>query len=250
MMMWKYDGIGTKKTSGYYLALRESEERFRSYVEKANDIIYALTPEGKFSYVSPNWTEILGHDVTEVQGKSFIPFMHPDDLEACSDFFQKVMIHGQKQSGIEYRVKHKNGKWRWHTSSASPLKDDKGNVLSFIGVAHDITQMKEVMDDLEKTNQDLKETQAQLVQSEKMASLGSLVAGIAHEINTPIGAVSSMYDTLSSTRRSRIKIPHRIRTTARTQINIQDYSGFQSCYQIGHRASYQSSQKAQKFCPP
>ncbi|MEE9501509.1 MAG: PAS domain S-box protein [Candidatus Aminicenantaceae bacterium] len=184
------------------LALRESEERFRSYVEKANDIIYALTPEGIFSYVSPNWTEILGHDVTEVQGKSFVLFVHPDDLEACSDFFQKVMIHGQKQSGIEYRVKHKNGKWRWHTSSASPLKDDKGNVLSYIGIAHDITQMKEVMDDLEKTNQDLKETQAQLVQSEKMASLGSLVAGIAHEINTPIGAVSSMYDTLSRTLRN------------------------------------------------
>jgi len=118
------------------------------------------------------------------------------------EFFQKVMIGRQKQSGIEYRVKHKNGKWRWHTSSASPLKDDKGDVLSYIGVAHDITQMKEVMNDLEKTNQDLKETQAQLVQSEKMASLGSLVAGIAHEINTPIGAVSSMYDTLSRTLRN------------------------------------------------
>lgn len=184
------------------LALRESEERFRNYVEEANDIIYALTPEGIFSYVSPNWTEILGHDVTEVQGKSFVPFVHPDDMEACMEFFQKVMIGRQKQSGIEYRVKHKNGKWRWHTSSASPLKDDKGDVVSYIGVAHDITQMKEVMNDLEKTNQDLKQTQAQLVQSEKMASLGSLVAGIAHEINTPIGSVSSMYDTLSRTLRN------------------------------------------------
>jgi two-component system NtrC family sensor kinase len=184
------------------LALRESEERFRNYVEKANDIIYALTPEGIFSYVSPNWTEILGHDVDEVQGISFVPFVHPDDLEACMDFFKKVMVEGQKQSGIEYRVKHKNGNWKWHTSSASPLKDDDGNVLSYIGVAHDITQIKEVMNDLEKTNQELKETQAQLVQSEKMASLGSLVAGIAHEINTPIGAVSSMYDTLSRTLRN------------------------------------------------
>jgi PAS domain S-box-containing protein len=145
------------------LALRESEERFRNYVEKANDIIYALTPEGIFSYVSPNWTEILGHDVSEVQGQSFVPFVHPDDLEACMDFFQKVMVGGQKQSGIEYRVKHKNGEWRWHTSSASPLMDDKGDVLSYIGVAH---------------------------------------AGIAHEINTPIGAVSSMYDTLSRTLRN------------------------------------------------
>ncbi len=188
--------IGRKKID---LALRESEERFRNYVEKANDIIYALKPDGTFSYVSPNWKEILGHDVSEVEGKSFIPFVHPEDLAACTEFFKNVIIHGKKQSGIEYRVKHKDGRWRWHTSSASPLKDDLGNVLSYIGVAHDITKMKEMMQDLEKSNKNLKETQAQLVQSEKMASLGSLVAGIAHEINTPIGAVSSMYDTLSRT---------------------------------------------------
>lgn len=55
------------------------------------------------------------------------------------------------------------------------------------------------MEDLEQTNRNLEEAQAQLIQSEKMASLGQLVAGIAHEINTPIGAVSSMHDTLFRT---------------------------------------------------
>ncbi len=57
-------------------------------------------------------------------------------------------------------------------------------------------ERKKVMEDLERTNRHLRETQAQLVQSEKMASLGALVAGIAHEINTPVGAISSMHDTL------------------------------------------------------
>jgi signal transduction histidine kinase len=157
------------------MALRESEERFRSLVEEANDIIYSLTPEGIFSYVSPNWTEILGHDVSEVQGKSFVPFVHPDDLQACMEFFQNVM------------------------ANASPLKDEEGKAIAFIGIAHDITEMKKAMEDLERSNQNLKDAQAQLVQSEKMAALGSLVAGIAHEINTPIGAVSSMHDTLFRT---------------------------------------------------
>ena len=177
-------------------ALAESEERFRNIVENANDIIYSLTPDGIFSYVAPNWTDILGYDVSEAEGKSFAPFIHPEDLQTCLGFLQKVVETGKKQSGVEYRVKHKDGSWRWHTSNASCLKDEEGNVISFIGIARDITDKKAASEELEKANQELRETQSQLVQSEKMASLGNLVAGIAHEINTPVGAINSMQDTL------------------------------------------------------
>ncbi len=180
-------------------ALQESEERFRGLVENAYDIIYTLTPEGKFSYVSPNLKEILGYEAADFEGKSIWKFVHPDDIPACDMCFKQMIMTTEKISGIEYRIRHKDKTWRWHRSSISPLMDSEGNIIYYIGIAHDFTEIKKVMKDLEKANQHLKEAQAQLVQSEKMASLGALVAGIAHEINTPIGAVSSMQDTLFRT---------------------------------------------------
>jgi PAS domain S-box-containing protein len=123
-------------------ALQESEAKFRNFVENANDVIYSLTPQGAFSYVSPNWSDILGHDVQEVEGQLFIPFVHPDDVPACMDFFQAVITTGQKHSGVEYRIKHKDGSWRWHTSSGSVSRDALGNVLYFIGICRDITARK------------------------------------------------------------------------------------------------------------
>lgn len=124
------------------IALQESEAKFRSIVENANDIIYQLTPDGVFSYVSPNWVDLLGHEVTEVEGKVFTPFIHPDDLPLCLGALGRAIEKGQKQSGIEYRVRHKNGFWRWHTSNLSVLRDGNGKVLSLVGIARDISERK------------------------------------------------------------------------------------------------------------
>ncbi|MFS0514340.1 PAS domain S-box protein [Nostoc sp. UIC 10607] len=124
-------------------AFIESDAKFRSIVENANNIIFALTLEGIFSYVSPNWTEIFGHEIAEVVGKSFIPFVHPDDVHICADYFQRILTTSDKQDAIEYRVKHKNGSWRWHTSNSSAIRDGNGNVLNFVGICYDTTDRKQ-----------------------------------------------------------------------------------------------------------
>ncbi|WP_264320420.1 PAS domain-containing sensor histidine kinase [Zarconia navalis] len=121
-------------------AIRESEAKFRSMVENANDIIYLLTPDSLFSYVSPNWSDILGHSPAEIQGQPHTLFVHPEDLYICQEAMAKIVTTEQKQQfKIEYRIKHRNGTWRWHTSNLSPVRNSSGRVLSVVGIARDIT---------------------------------------------------------------------------------------------------------------
>jgi PAS domain S-box-containing protein len=124
-------------------ALIESDTKFRTIIENANNVIFALTLEGIFSYVSPNWTEIFGHEVAEVEGQFFIPFVHPDDVPICADYFQRIATTTEKQDAIEYRVKHKNGSWRWHTSNSSAIRDANGKIVNFVGICYDTTDRKQ-----------------------------------------------------------------------------------------------------------
>jgi PAS domain S-box-containing protein len=131
---------------------KENERKFRSFVENANDIVYSLSLDGLFTYVSPNWTEILGHDVSEVIGKSFADFVHPEDISKCQSFLEQVISTKQKQQGVRYRVKHAKGQYVWHTSNASPLLDENGNVTSYVGIARDVTDVKKAEDELRQSN--------------------------------------------------------------------------------------------------
>jgi len=134
-------------------ALKESEEKFRLIVENSHDIIYTLTAKGVFIFVSPAWTTLLGHPVTQVTGHPFMEFVHPDDISGCMAFLRSVILKGQRQEGIEYRVKHRDGTWYWHSSSAVPLKDETGTIVGFYGIARDITEQKKAEEVLRKSEE-------------------------------------------------------------------------------------------------
>jgi len=178
-------------------ALRVSEERFRGYIEKAKDIVFSMNIEGVFKYLSPRFSELLGWENSEFLGKHFTSLMHQDDTEITQRWFNSGFEDVGWSTRDGFRLKHKNGEWRWFTSDATIVRKEGGSPIEVMGIAHDITEIRNLVIDLEKANKELKDTQAQLAQSEKMASLGMLVAGIAHEINTPVGAISSMHDSLT-----------------------------------------------------
>ena len=128
--------------------LRESEKRFRAIVENATDIIYSLSMEGIITYISPNWRQNPDDLINDLVGYPITKYMHPADQPAWWGFFQQCKDTGEKQSNIEYRVRHKDGGWHWHTSSLSLMWDLDSATGSLIGIDRDINDQKLLEEEL------------------------------------------------------------------------------------------------------
>ena len=128
--------------------LRESEKRFRAIVENATDIIYSLSMEGIITYISPNWRQNPDDLINDLVGYPITKYMHPADQPAWWEFFQRCKDTGEKQSNIEYRVRHKDGGWHWHTSSLSLMWDLDSATGSLIGIDRDINDRKLLEEEL------------------------------------------------------------------------------------------------------
>ncbi len=98
--------------------------------------------------------------------------MHPDDLPASLEFLHKVITTGKRQEGVEYRAKHLNGTWRWHTSNIVPIKDEAGTVIGVEGIARDVTGCK-------LTEAELRFSKTTLELALKASQMGSWVFLIA-----------------------------------------------------------------------
>ncbi|MEN6396403.1 MAG: PAS domain S-box protein [Methanoregula sp.] len=136
-------------------ALRESEEKFRSFVENADDVVFSLTPGGVISYVSPKWTKLLGYDTSEIIGKTAAGFIHPDDYPRNREFFHQTFVTGKQTSGLEYRIRNKNGSWQWHSQNGSLMRDAEGEIIAYLGISRDITEQKKAADALRRVNRQL-----------------------------------------------------------------------------------------------
>ncbi|MGV8080096.1 MAG: PAS domain S-box protein [Syntrophales bacterium] len=154
---WLFDEdgnpVGVQGSTRDITDRKRVEEQYRLLIENSHDIIYTLTLDGILTYVSPSWTELLGHHPDLVIGKSFQPLIHPDDLDVCLQALQGAVEKGERQTGVEYRIRHADGSWRWHTSNGVPLRDAAGRIVAFEGSCSDITDRKRMEEALRESEE-------------------------------------------------------------------------------------------------
>ncbi|HIK18763.1 MAG TPA: PAS domain S-box protein [Leptolyngbyaceae cyanobacterium M33_DOE_097] len=161
-------------------ALRESEIKFRSIIENANDIIYILKPDGTFAYISPSLTSTLAYEPDSIIDTHFAPIIHPDYLPMCTQAFQQLVETKQTIWGLEYLTKHKSDGWRWLISNISAVQDDSGNVLYCVGIARDVTQRKLIEEELR---------QAKEAADAASRAKSEFLANMSHELRSPLNVI-------------------------------------------------------------
>jgi PAS domain S-box-containing protein len=129
--------------------------------------------------------------------------MHPDDLPRIRSETNRYAAEGVSRFALEYRLVTAEGQVVWVLGRTTIRLDGEGKPEFYDGVLTDITERKaqqalmdEALAQQKKLNKRLEEANSQLMQSEKMASIGQLAAGVAHELNNPIGFVHSNLGTL------------------------------------------------------
>jgi len=130
-------------------ALKASEMKYRMIVENSRDIIFTVNAAGEFVYISPSIKNTLDYNPSDLIGRRFSSIIHPEDTSTVMEAMQHNIKDGyQYPNGIEYRVRHASGEWRWIIGRGTAMHDAEGKFLTFIGIANDITERKKAEDAL------------------------------------------------------------------------------------------------------
>ena len=131
-------------------ALRRSEERFRSLIQNAPDVIMVLDAESNILYDSPSIERVLGYEPGERIGSKGFDYVHPEDIERAEQTFVELLSNPGIGTLTEYRLRHKDGSWRHFEATRTNLLDDPA-VGGIVINCRDITERKSVEEALRQS---------------------------------------------------------------------------------------------------
>ena len=155
-------------------AFRESEARYRSLAEHAPDLIYSLDPQGRFVFLNKRVEEILGYRPETLLGRPFLELCAPESQERAQEILYGVNKHAHLPTMLAL-ISRDRTRRVWVEISMVPLYDAHGQAAGVQGIARDVTRRKEM--------------EEQLLRSEKLAAVGQLAAGVAHELGNVLAII-------------------------------------------------------------
>jgi two-component system, cell cycle sensor histidine kinase and response regulator CckA len=171
------------------LALRESEERFRSTFEQAAVGMAHVAPDGRWLDVNQRLCEILGYTRSELLTQKFQDTTFPDDVSGDLHNMAQVLSGERSTFSLEKRCVRRDGEIVWVDVTTSLVRDGDRAPAYFISVVQDISLRK-------RTEEELEQTASQLRQSQKMDAIGQLAGGIAHDFNNLLSIIGGHSELL------------------------------------------------------
>jgi PAS domain S-box-containing protein len=159
-------------------ALRESEEKYRTILHSIEEGYYEVDLAGNMTFCNDSLCKMVGYSKDELMGMNNRQYMSEETAQKFFETFNEVYRTGKTSKSHIWETFRKDGKMIVLELSVSLMRDSEGQSIGFRGVARDITERK-------KAEEQAKLHQQQLMHADKMVALGTLVSGIAHEINNP-----------------------------------------------------------------
>lgn len=162
-------------------AHRESEARFQTVANVAPVMIWMSGPDKEGIFFNKGWLEFTGRTVEQELGEGWLEGVHAEDLANCLDVCGTAF--GKREPfTVEYRLRRKDGEYRWLLDTGTPRFEPDDTFLGYIGSCLDITERRQA--ELDHQRQSL-----ELARVGRLAVMGELAASLAHEVNNPLGAM-------------------------------------------------------------